>query len=121
MSLILLRRDWRAGELRLLLVALAVAVAAMSTVGFFIDRLGNALSSQATQLLGGDVVVSSDHPIPPAWIEEAHRRGLAECADRELPEHGAGGCRSKAGCLAGQPARVGQGGVGREYPLRGGL
>ena len=55
-SLTLLRRDWRAGELRLLLVALAVAVAAISTVGFFIDRLGNALSREATQLLGGGAI-----------------------------------------------------------------
>ena len=76
LSLILLRRDWRAGELRLLIVALAVAVAAISTVGFFIDRLGNALSSQATQLLGGDVVVSSDHPVPLSFPEAEYLKGL---------------------------------------------
>ena len=32
-------RDWRAGELRFLLVALIVAVSALSSVGFFIDRM----------------------------------------------------------------------------------
>ena len=129
LSAILLRRDWRAGELRLLLVALAVAVAAISTVGFFIDRLGNALSSQATQLLGGDVVVSSDHPIPPDWIEEATRRGLAIAQTVGFPSMAlAVSDQPPAGSPAlGQPETLPLNqlasikAVSSEYPLRGGL
>ena len=129
LSAILLRRDWRAGELRLLLVALAVAVAAISTVGFFIDRLGNALSSQATQLLGGDVVVSSDHPIPPTWIEQATRRGLATAQTVNFPSMAlavahstpeAGGAADLPDTLApSQLASIKA--VSSAYPLRGGL
>lgn len=56
-------RDWRAGELRFLLIAIIVAVGALSSVGFFIDRVSNGLQSNANQLLGGDLVLSSDKPI----------------------------------------------------------
>ena len=43
----LTRRDWRAGELRLLLAALVVAVAALASVGVFVDRMRAALSVEA--------------------------------------------------------------------------
>ncbi|MEY4753626.1 MAG: hypothetical protein RJA44_1301, partial [Pseudomonadota bacterium] len=49
-------RDLRAGELRLLLVAVALAVAALSAVGFFADRLQAGLARDARTLLGGDAV-----------------------------------------------------------------
>ena len=116
-----LLRDWRAGELRLLLIALTVAVAAISTVGFFIDRLGSALSTQATQLLGGDVVVSADNPVPPDWIAEAERRGLKTAQTVNFP--------SMALALP-DPARpdalplnqlASVKATTAEYPLRGGL
>ena len=48
-----LMRDLRAGELRLLLVAVMLAVAALSAVGFFADRLNTGLARDARQLLGG--------------------------------------------------------------------
>ena len=35
----MLRRNWSAGELRVLLVALFIAVASVTTVGFFADRV----------------------------------------------------------------------------------
>ncbi|SFV12109.1 ABC transporter permease [Pseudoduganella namucuonensis] len=69
-------RDWRAGQLRFLMVALVVAVAALSASGFFIDRLRAALDRDAHQLLGSDLVVQADQPIPDAWRDEARRRGL---------------------------------------------
>src|SRR5476649_697831 len=70
------QRDWRAGELRFLLVALIVAVAALASVGFFVDRMRTGLNRDAHQLLGADVVVAADQPINPAWRAEAQRRGL---------------------------------------------
>ncbi len=50
------QRDWRAGELRFLLVALMVAVASLSSVGFFVDRLRNGLNRDAHQVLGADLL-----------------------------------------------------------------
>ena len=64
LSFLLLWCDLLARELNLLLVALLVAVAAVTTVGFFVDRLDRALSEQALHLLGGDLVLRADRPIP---------------------------------------------------------
>lgn len=75
-SLRMTRRDWRAGELRFLLLALVIAVAALSAVGFFADRMSRALERDAAQLLGADLVVRSDRPIDPAWRVRAEREGL---------------------------------------------
>ena len=67
----MLRRNWSAGELRVLLLALVIAVASVTTVGFFADRVQGALDAQANELLGGDLVVIADQPIPPALVELA--------------------------------------------------
>ncbi|NPC57066.1 ABC transporter permease [Caenimonas soli] len=69
-------RDLRAGELRLLIVAVTLAVAALTAVGFFADRLKGGLARDARQLLGGDAVVSSDNPTPQAFIDKARSLGL---------------------------------------------
>ena len=66
----MLARDWRAGELRVLAAALVVAVAAVTSVAFFADRLGQAVVRDAHQLLGADLVLVSDHP----WKEDTVRR-----------------------------------------------
>ena len=58
-------RDWRAGELRLLASALVIAVAAVTSVGFFVDRIRLGLERDARQLLGADLVISADAPIGP--------------------------------------------------------
>jgi len=69
-------RDLRAGELRLLGLSLVIAVAAMTSVGFFIDRLRGGLERDAAQLLGGDLVLVSDVPIRPEILSDAHAAGL---------------------------------------------
>ena len=53
----MMMRDARAGELRLLVLALVVAVAAVTSVGFLADRVGRALERDAGQMLGADRVV----------------------------------------------------------------
>ncbi|WP_347250496.1 FtsX-like permease family protein [Zoogloea sp.] len=72
----MLRRDLRAGELGLLLIALIIAVASLTSVGFFTDRVAQALGREANQLLGGDLVLVSDHDLDPAYRTEAGRLGL---------------------------------------------
>ncbi|MET3119087.1 putative ABC transport system permease protein [Undibacterium sp. GrIS 1.8] len=76
LSLRMTLRDWRAGELRFLLVALMIAVASLSSVGFFVDRMRNGLNRDAHQLLGADLLISADQAINPAWRSEAQKRGL---------------------------------------------
>ncbi|MFP4138172.1 MAG: ABC transporter permease [Halomonas sp.] len=55
-------RDLRAPDVRALFVALALAVAASTMIGFFLDRLDRGLTRQASQLLGGDLVLEQARP-----------------------------------------------------------
>ena len=78
-------RDFRAGELRLLMVAVMLAVAAMSAVGFFAGRLDAALLRDAAQLLGGDAVVASDQPAPAPFVRKAQALGLVHSENVSFP------------------------------------
>jgi putative ABC transport system permease protein len=73
----MLGRDWHAGELRVLIAALVLAVASVGTVGFFTDRVKGALTRQANLLLGGDLLLSGDRPLPEDYAQQAVARGLA--------------------------------------------
>jgi putative ABC transport system permease protein len=84
-ALRMLRRNWSAGELRVLLLALFIAVASVTTVGFFADRVQSALDRQANELLGGDLVVIGDKPLPPEFAAAAKRDGLAYATTRTFP------------------------------------
>ncbi|GAB4347752.1 MAG: FtsX-like permease family protein [Gammaproteobacteria bacterium] len=107
-----LRREWRAGELRVLALALVVAVGAVSSVGFFTDRVERALAQRAVALLAADRVVASHTPIPEDWIAEAGRRALKTEQVMEFRSVVMGPERPQ---LAEIKA------VGPEYPLRGTL
>ena len=63
LALRLLLRDWRAGELRVLALAIIIAVAASTAIGFFTDRLGRGMVSQSADFLGADLVLSSPRPV----------------------------------------------------------
>ena len=83
-----LLRDLRAGELRLLIVAVTLAVAALTAVGFFADRLKGGLQRDARQLLGGDAVVRSDGMTPAAFIAKAQELGLKSASTVNFPTMG---------------------------------
>lgn len=72
----LLRRDFASGELRVLLAALVLAVAAVTTIGFVTDRAERALALEANRLLGGDAVLRADEPIGEAARQRAQAPGL---------------------------------------------
>ena len=76
LALRMLARDARAGELRVLLAALIIAVASVTSVGFFADRIGRALTLESHQLIGADFVVSSDRAVSAAFADQAVKRGL---------------------------------------------
>jgi putative ABC transport system permease protein len=109
-------RDFRAGELRLLLVAVTLAVGALTAVGFFADRLERSLARDARQLLGGDAIVSSDRPTPQAFIDEARSRALQVATTTSFPSMGrAPDDKGGASKLVAVKA------VSDGYPLRGRL
>jgi len=108
----MLRRNWSAGELRVLLLALVIAVASVTTVGFFADRVQAALDAQANELLGGDLVLIADHPVPRPFVEAAQRLGLDVAQTRTFPSMvSAGGGVNLAEIKA----------VSGRFPLRGRL
>ncbi len=109
-------RDWRAGELRVLVLAIALAVAALTAVGFFADRLQRGLERDARQLIGGDAVLRSDHPPPEAFVQRAQALGLQTTVHVSFPTMG------RASDEDGGAARlVALKAVAPGYPLRGQL
>ena len=115
-SLRMTMRDWRAGELRFLLVSLVIAVAALASVGFFVDRMRTGLVRDAHQLIGADLVVISDLPADPSWQAEARRLGLQTAQTAAFPSMALAG---KGDDPLSQLASIKA--VTPGYPLRGHL
>ena len=108
----MLARDWRAGEVRVLAIALVVAVASITSVAFFADRVSRALVRDAHQLLGADLVLVSDHAWTREVADEIARRGLARAEALNFISMARVG---EASTLTGVKA------VTDNYPLRGRL
>ena len=109
-------RDLRSGELRLLIVAVTLAVAALTAVGFFADRLNGGLQRDARQLLGGDAVVSSDKATAQVFIDKARALGLQTTTTIGFPTMGRA-TEDRGGASKLVALKV----VGTGYPLRGRL
>ncbi len=108
----LLGRELRSGELRLLFAALVVAVAAVSAVGFFGDRVRQGLQREAQQMMGGDLVLTADHPLPEGYREAARQHRLQMAETLVFPSMVMAGGQAQ---LADIKA------VSSAYPLRGSL
>ncbi|MDC8773624.1 ABC transporter permease [Roseateles albus] len=115
-SLSMTLRDWRAGELQFLLIALTLSVAAIASVSFFVDRIRAGMDRDAGQMLAADLRVASDTPLSPDWQAAALQRGLQAAQTIE----------TLSVAMAGQGADarshlVGVKAVSAGYPLRGEL
>ena len=105
-----LAREWRSGELGVLLLALAVAVAALTGVGFLVSRISTAVALQASEVLAADVRLGSPQPVSGAYFDEAKRRGIATARNTALLSVVFNGERSQLTNLRA---------VTPGYPLRG--
>ncbi|MGD2168132.1 MAG: ABC transporter permease, partial [Gammaproteobacteria bacterium] len=72
----LLARDWRSGEVLVLLASLVVAVAAMTAVAFFTDRVRQAVAQEAGEVLAADLRVESVRPLDLEYLELADSFGM---------------------------------------------
>ena len=63
LGLRLLWREWKAGDLGILLLATFLAVAIVTGLGLFTERLAGAINSQSNKLLGADLVLEAGTPI----------------------------------------------------------
>jgi putative ABC transport system permease protein len=115
-------RDWRAGELIMLVVALVLAVAALASVGFLADRLQQGLERDARRMIAADFVVRADHPVDGAFFDEARTLGLRTATTAIFPSMVARIAPSGAGDQGLSNARLAAvKAVSATYPLRGAL
>ncbi|MGO4222348.1 ABC transporter permease [Lysobacter sp. TAF61] len=105
-----LRRDLAAGDVRILIAALVLAVLAVTAVGFVTDRAERALAIEANRLLGGDAVVRADTPIAGVVLDAANDPQLQRTQTQELQTMIRVGERLQLGDLRG---------LGEGFPLRG--
>src|SRR5581483_11985752 len=103
-------REWRSGELAVLLLALTVAVAALTGVGFLVSRISTAVALQASEVLAADIRLGSPQPIDKEYDAEAQRRGLQTASNTALLSVVFNGDRSQLTNLRAVTAG---------YPLRG--
>lgn len=74
----LLLQSFRTGGLYLLIIALSLAISATTALKFSNDQVKNAVSLQASQMLGADLVLSNNEPIEQPWKQRAEQLGLKQ-------------------------------------------
>jgi putative ABC transport system permease protein len=105
-----LDREWRAGELKVLAMALVIAVASVTSVNFFTSRIHQALTGQANDLLGGDLIYISDSGIAEQRVTRALELGLRSARTVEFPTTVLAGEKNQLVALKA---------AGSSYPLLG--
>jgi putative ABC transport system permease protein len=103
-------RDLKSGELAVLLLALTVAVASLTAVGFFTSRIAQGVRSQAAEVLAADLRLESSHAFSPDDFAEAQRLGLRSAEVESFPTAIFNGELSQLAALIA---------VTPGYPLRG--
>jgi putative ABC transport system permease protein len=111
-ALLALLRDWRSGELAVLLAALLVAVTALTGVGFFTDRIGQAVDLRAAEVLAADLRMRSTEPIPAEYEALAAENDIATARITSFPSVVFYGADSALTAVRA---------AGPGYPLRGRL
>ncbi|HET7203562.1 MAG TPA: FtsX-like permease family protein, partial [Steroidobacteraceae bacterium] len=105
-------RDLKSGEIAVLVLALLVAVASLTAVGFFTSRIGRGVEQQAGEVLAADLRLQSPRPLDERYDREAERRGLRVARLESMPSVVFFGEESSLVALRA---------VGESYPLRGRL
>jgi len=103
-------RELRSGEVLVLLAAVALAVAALTAVGFLTDRIGKAVARQANEVLAADLRLRSQESIPDSWRERAEEFDLRTAETRTFPSVVFAGDLSALATIKA---------VSETYPLRG--
>jgi len=110
LALRLLGRDLRSGEVRVLALAVVIAVASVTSVGFFTNRIQQLLEQQANVLMGADLVISADHALAADFSRAARQLGLRTARTVSFLSMVQGGGRNQLTAVKA---------VSAAYPLRG--
>ena len=108
----LLLRDWKSGELRVLLAALVIAVAALTAVAFLTERIRQAVDQRVAASLAADLRLQAGTPLSKDYLAQAENAGLRWAKITNMPSVVFAGDRSS---LASVTAAT------EAYPLRGRL
>jgi putative ABC transport system permease protein len=103
-------RELRSGEVMVLLAAVALAVAALTAVGFLTDRIGKAVARQANEVLAADLRLRSQEAIPEVWRARARDFSLQTAETNTFPSVVFAGDLSALATIKA---------VSDTYPLRG--
>jgi putative ABC transport system permease protein len=103
-------RELRSGEVLVLLAAVALAVSALTAVGFLTDRIGKAVSRQANEVLAADLRLRSQERVPQEWSDLAHDYDLETAETMSFPSVVFAGDENALATI-----KV----VSESYPLRG--
>ena len=103
-------RELRSGEVLVLLSAVALAVAALTAVGFLTDRIGKAVARQANEVLAADLRLRSPDPVPDSWRDKAQEFDLRTAETQTFPSVVFAGELSSLATIKA---------VSETYPLRG--
>ena len=103
-------RQIRSGEVVVLIVAISLAVASLTAVGFLTDRISTSIERQANELLAADLRIRSPEEIPATWIEIASEQGLDVALSQSFPTVIYAGSKSALATIKA---------VSKNYPLRG--
>ena len=71
-----LGREWKAGELYVLLLALVIAIGSHTAIGHFTTRISSAMAANANDVIGGDLTLVGSRPADTAMLERAEQLGL---------------------------------------------
>lgn len=103
-------RGLHAGRLTVLMIALTVAVMAITSVGFFIDRVRASVAQEAAGMLAADLRLNGSEPLDSEYLAEAERRGLRTAELTAFPTVVVAGDASQLASLYA---------ASEAYPLRG--
>ena len=71
-----LGREWKAGELSILLLALIIAIASHTAIAHFTERISVTMAASANDIIGGDLALMSSRAAERALLEKADELGL---------------------------------------------
>ncbi len=105
-------RDFKSGELSIVLVSVILATATVTSISLFTSRIENSIIDEASEFLAADAKVSGAHPVPTEWKDRANSFSLATSHFIEF----------RAMAFAGEEMLLTQvKAVDQRYPLKGQL
>ena len=71
-------RDWRGGELSLLLIALILAITSVTSISLFTNQVKQSMQAQGADLIAADLRLNTSQPVSTVWREKAQELSLQQ-------------------------------------------